>query len=326
MRIDAKDLRGKRTTLLWEAVPLPAPWTVFIDVTNVCNFKCVFCPTGSPEMWHGTARNTGHMSLDTYRLVIEDLAQMPRLKMLNLYKDGEPLVHPQFTELVATAYDAHISDRIWTKTNGVLLDRHPNLPTCGLNMLGISVPHVTAEGIKRVTGARVDYKRYVENIRKLYQGMRTFEISIKIADTGLIDSEKDKFYNDFEGICDYISIEGLHGWSASDTKNMQIYDSGTFDGNPFDDKLACPLPFYMLTVNQDGSVSVCNDDWGYYHDLGNVHKEHLSDIWNGEKYRALRVAHLEGRREENRACGTCQYINALPDNIDAHLTEMRSKF
>ena len=326
MRINAKDLRGKRITPLWEAVPLPAPWTVFIDVTNVCNFRCCFCPTGSPEMWQGTARKQGHMSLDTYRLVIEDLANMPKLRMLNLYKDGEPLAHPAFCEMVNMAYDAQVSDRIWTKTNGVLLDRHPNLATCGLDMLGISVPHVTSEGIKRVTGAKVDYKRYVESIRKLYQGMRTFEISIKISDVGLTDSEKDKFYSDFEGICEYITIEGLHGWSASDIKNLQVHDSGTFDGNPFDEKLCCPLLFYMLTVNQDGSVSVCNDDWGYYHALGNVNQEHLRDIWIGERYNAFRRMHLEGRRGENRACANCQYLAALPDNIDAHIEEMRGKF
>ena len=107
---------------------------------------------------------------------------------------------------------------------------------------------------------------------------------------------------------------------------MQVHDSGTFDGNPFDVKTCCPLPFYMMTINQDGTVSVCNDDWGYYHQLGDVTQENLRDIWKGEKYNAFRRMHLEGRRHENKACGTCQYINALPDNIDAHIPEMRSKF
>lgn len=326
MRIDARYLRGKRGVKLWEAVPLPMPWTLFIDVTNACNFRCCYCPTGSPEMWQGTARKTGNMTIDTYRLIIEDLTLMGKLKMLNLYKDGEPLVHPLFCDFVRLARVAEISEKIWVKTNGVLLARHKELATCGLDMLGISVPHVNYEGIQRVTGAKVDYSAYVEGIRKVYEGKRTFEISIKIADVGLTDSERDKFFNDFERICEYISIEGLHGWSASDVKNMQVHDSGTFDGNPFDVKTCCPLPFYMMTINQDGTVSVCNDDWGYYHQLGDVTQENLRDIWKGEKYNAFRVMHLEGRRGENKACGTCQYINALPDNIDAHIPEMRSKF
>ena len=326
MRIDAKYLRGKRTVKLWDAVPLPMPWTLFIDITNFCNFRCCYCPTGSPEMWQGTARKQGNMTLDTFRLIIEDLSTMGKLKILNLYKDGEPLAHPLFCDFVRLAKVAEISEKIWVKTNGVLLGRHKELATCGLDMLGISVPHVNYEGIQRVTGAKVDYATYVAGIRKVYEGKRTFEMSIKIADIGLTQDERDKFYHDFEGICEYISIEGLHGWSASDVKNMQVHDSGTFDGNPFDEKVCCPLPFYMMTINQDGTVSVCNDDWGYYHQLGDVTQEHLRDIWKGEKYNAFRRMHLDGRRGENKACGNCQYMNALPDNIDAHIPEMRSKF
>jgi radical SAM protein with 4Fe4S-binding SPASM domain len=325
MRVEAKDLRGKRDVNLWDVVPLPFPWTLFIDVTNVCNFRCVFCPTGNPEMLKGTLRGRGHMTAELFNKIVNDLKDNPNLKIVNLYKDGEPLAHPKFTKLVTILKEANVTNKIWTKTNGTLIDHHPDLADCGLDMLGISVPGVTREAIYKVARVPLDYERYVGYIRKLYEGKRTFEMSIKIADTGLTDSEKDKFYNDFEHICEYISIEGLHGWSASDVKNMQIYDTGTFDGNPFDNKLACPLPFYMMTINYDGSVSVCNDDWGYYHQLGNINNKSIRQIWNSRKFKQFRMMHIGGKREKNKACATCQYINALPDNIDAHLEEMKRK-
>jgi MoaA/NifB/PqqE/SkfB family radical SAM enzyme len=68
---------------------------------------------------------------------------------------------------------------------------------------------------------------------------------------------------------------------------------------------------------------VCNDDFAHYHQLGNANDESLVDIWNGDKLRAFRLMHLEGRRSENRACGTCDYVQALPagDSIDADREE-----
>jgi radical SAM protein with 4Fe4S-binding SPASM domain len=319
MKIQAKDLRSKRTNL-WEVVPIRSPWAMFIDVTNVCNFKCVFCPTGNPEMI--TERKVMHMRVDTFAKIISDLLDVPKLKILNLYKDGEPLANPLFTDFVSLAKENNVADRIWTKTNGTLINRHKDLTTCGLDMLGISVPHVTDEGIQKTIGRKLDYELYVHNIKKLFESKRTFEMSIKIADNGLTDSEKDKFYNDFEHICEYVTIEGLHGWSASDVKNMQTYDSGTFDGNPFVQKVCCPLVFYMMTINADGTVSVCNDDWQYNHKLGNVNKDSIVDIWNGNKFKDFRIMHLTGNRSHNKSCATCQYISALPDNVDKHLDEM----
>jgi radical SAM protein with 4Fe4S-binding SPASM domain len=325
LRIEAKELRGERKEKLRESVPLPFAWTLFLDVTNACNFKCIFCPTGNPDMLAGTKRTLGHMSMELFEKIVRDLKQAPRLKMLNLYKDGEPLVHRQFTRMVQMLKDADVSERLWVKTNGVLIERHPDLATCGLDMVGISVPGVNEQAIRKVAGVKVDYQRYVETVKRLYESSRTFEISVKIADTGLEQGEIDKFYHDFEDISDYISVEGLHGWSASDVKNLQIHDSGTFDGNKFEYKTTCPLPFYMMTVNWNGVVSVCNDDWGYWHQLGNVNNESLLEIWNGERYSEFRRMHLDGRRRDNKACGTCQYVNALPDNIDKYREEMRRR-
>ena len=49
-RIEAKDLRCKKREPLAEKIPLPAPYVVYIEPSNLCNFKCIFCPTGDPEL------------------------------------------------------------------------------------------------------------------------------------------------------------------------------------------------------------------------------------------------------------------------------------
>jgi len=37
-------LRTAPRTSLRDAVPLRAPFTIYVEATNICNFKCVYCP------------------------------------------------------------------------------------------------------------------------------------------------------------------------------------------------------------------------------------------------------------------------------------------
>ena len=148
--------------------------------------------------------------------------------------------------------------------------------------------------------------------------MLALRVSTKIADVGLTDSDKQKFLDDFSDRCDFIAIEGLHGWSASERKDWKLGTDQSFDGTPRTIKVACPLVLYMLTVNSNGKISICNDDWMQAHNIGDANKESLINIWNGKLLQDFRLMHLEGRKAENDACRHCDYMQALPDSIDEH--------
>ena len=330
-QIEARDLRGERTERLIDAVPLSTPWTMFIEPTNACNARCKYCPTGDTELLKQIGRKNALMSWDVFTKLVGDLLAFEKpLKRTNTYKDGEPLLHPQFPAMMRYLKAAGVSDTIWTKTNGLPLNPVLNqeLVTCGLDMIGVSVQHVNAEGFYSVSRVRVDYEKYRANVLDLFKRARdnNVTISVKIADVGLDESQTEKFYNDFGDRSHYISVEGLHGWGASDLGNWRLGTQNDFDGTPRTEKTACPFVLYMLTVSSNGEISVCNDDWAYWHDLGNVKRDALFDIWHGERLRAFRLMHLEGRRSENRACGTCDYLAALPDSIDEDLDEYIKHF
>src|SRR5512146_3337111 len=119
MRIQTKDLAGARTVNLWEAVPLDTPWTMYIDVSSLCNFKCIYCPTGNPEMLNRAGRRHSHMPMPLYFKIVRDLGEFPRrLKIINLYKDGDPLVNRNFVEMVQVLRQADVTEKIYSKTNG----------------------------------------------------------------------------------------------------------------------------------------------------------------------------------------------------------------
>ncbi|MNL33272.1 S-adenosyl-L-methionine-dependent 2-deoxy-scyllo-inosamine dehydrogenase [compost metagenome] len=89
----------------------------------------------------------------------------------------------------------------------------------------------------------------------------------------------------------------------------------------------CPYIFYAMSVNADGLVSSCFLDWGRKLIIGDVRNTPLIDIWNSDKMNALRLQHLEGRRCENKVCGSCgQLTHCLPDNIDDHREMLLKRF
>jgi radical SAM protein with 4Fe4S-binding SPASM domain len=320
--IEAKDLRGERTKRLIDAVPLPAPWTVFIDTGDPCNYKCVFCPTGHPELLKQYGRKPVFMSYELFCKIVDDMRGFSRkAKRVNLYKDGEPLLNKSFPDMVHYMRDAQVTESIWVKTNGQLLKPELNkrLVSCGLDMIGVSVSGVDAQMFHDVAKVKVDYEEYRAGVLDLYQKSRgtSTRVSTKIADVGLSAEQKQKFIDDFSDRCDYIAIEGLHGWSTSEVFDFKLGTDQSFDGSPRTQKIACPLVLYMLAVSSNGDVSICNDDAFHLHQLGNVKNESLTDIWNGSKLRDFRLMHLEGRKHENAACKNCDYMQALPDNIDS---------
>lgn len=328
-RIQAKELRVEKREDLRDVVPLSAPYVVYIDPTNLCNFRCAFCPTADNDLLKQVGRPKVSMSFDLFKKVIDEIGLFGRkLRLLSLYKDGEPTLHKNFPEMVRYAREANIAERIWTKTNGSFLNPELNakLVDAGLDHICISIEHVSEEGYKKVADVKVDYEKLRANILDLYNRRGNMSIYIKVADTALTPEEKDKFYRDFQDRADFISIEKLNGWSYSTLKDFTLgTNPDTYDGGTLVDKLACAYPLYVMAVNSDGSVSVCGEDWAYKTSVGNVKDQTMQEIWNGEAMYRIREQHLSGRRAENPACATCYYVKIVPDNIDPYREELLAK-
>lgn len=319
-RIEAKELRCNHRQSLQDLIPLAAPFVIYIDPTNLCNFRCKFCPTSDEELLRSVNRPKKIMPLDLYSKIIDDIARFDaKLKLLSLYKDGEPLLNPNFSEMVRLAKNADIAERIWTKTNGSLLKPELNrkMIDAGLDHICISIEAVSSQGYLDIAGIDIDYAALVSNIEDLYLHRGNCEIYVKIADVNLTDQQKAKFYSDFQPISTHIGIEKLMGWSNSGVKDFTLgTNPETYDGLPFTDKEVCAYPFYVMAVNSDGTVSVCGNDWSQQTVVGDATKQSLQDIWHGEHLYQFRIMMLNKDRKLNKACGECYYLRIVPDNID----------
>ena len=118
---------------------------VYLEITNVCNLSCSFCP--------GTKRKKHFLTTEEFSLLASRLAG--HTEYLYLHVMGEPLLHPQLAEILGIAAD--FGFKICLTTNGTLLDR--TLPTllAARNLHKISVSLHSFEG----NDGGVDLEDYV---------------------------------------------------------------------------------------------------------------------------------------------------------------------
>nr|WP_165903428.1 radical SAM/SPASM domain-containing protein [Thiobaca trueperi] len=298
-----------------------------IDVCNACNFRCVFCPTSDKELLRSVNRPIGLMQLSLYKSIIDQLTAFGgNIAVLSLHKDGEPLLHKDIAEMVAyaTSHKVASSTEITTNASRLSPALSDALLDAGLNAIRISVEHVTNEGYLRVTQNYDDYDSILENVRYFYSEARrrrsATKILAKIIDTGLSNSEREKFIRDFRPISDVARIEGIMGWSNSNIKdftlglNPRVGMDGVTPIKP--SRIVCPEPFKMLAINFNGTVSPCCDDWALALIIGDITKKSIPEIWNGPELGRLRKAHLQGLRSEYAACAHCHYMLGVTDLFD----------
>lgn len=315
-------------TPLQQVIPLSTPMVLFVDPASICNFKCRFCPTANTELIRQTGRHQGLLDFDLYRKLIDELRYFDApLRVLRLYKEGEPLLHPRFADMVRYAKESGYVQYIDSTTNGSLLTPKliDDILAAGIDRLNISVDGVSSEQYRDFTRTDVDFDRFVEHLTYLYEQRGTCEICIKIVGDILSDEEKTRFYSIFGNIADRIFIENIApcwpGFDVEEAMGIEI-KTGIY-GQEIGEVQVCPYIFYSMAVNSDGSVSLCFLDWGRKLLVGDAHTETLKQIWDGRAMLQHRVTHLRGERKQSPVCAGCgQLSHCLPDNIDPYAAEL----
>ncbi len=323
------NLEGR--TALETVIPLATPFVLFVDPSSACNFQCTFCPTGDRALIRGTGRFQGALKLDLFQKIIDDLDDFDHpLKVLRLYKDGEPLLNKRLPDMVTYAKASGRVDYIDTTTNGYLLTPQnvEKLISSGIDRINISVDGLSDEQFWEFTKTKVNFADFVKNIRHLYDVKGDCEICIKMPGDELSDDEKKFFFDTFGNYCDRISLENFAPcWPEFDVEEYTgvTITEGIY-GNEIMDISTCPYIFYSISVNSDGLVSLCFLDWARKLVVGDLRTQSLKEVWTGEPLYRHQIAHLEGRRCENETCAGCgQLSHCLPDNIDPYVDELAKK-
>ena len=253
---------------LKKELPLSTPYVIYIDPCDTCNFRCKFCPSGNLELMGKTkGRGHGPMDFQVYKQVIDDLREFGEpIKVVRLYKEGEPLLNPRFADMVRYAKDCGYVERVDTTTNGSMLTRERSLEIidAGLDRINISVEGMNAEHYRDFSGYKLDFQQFVDNIAFFYDHKKQCEMNIKINGDILTPEQEEEFYRVFGDITDGISVEHtIEYWPKYGHMKVDVDDSVSLLGGCSKEVLVCPYVFYEMCVNSDGTYSLCRFDWNH---------------------------------------------------------------
>ncbi len=264
------------------------PFRFWIEPTDACNLRCVMCPREHD-------RTGGRfMDMELFRSLLRMIS--PFVRDAALHHRGEPLLHPEICGMLREA-----SAVCYTKlhTNGMLLDKNTAeaLVASGLDSLTFSFDGISPEFYESVRRGG-DYATVMKNIETFLDVRRSMSSRkpyvhvevIRMEDHPLFDMEKVKSFRRTlrrMGV-DGFELHRLHNWGG-------LLESSSYDRRPPVGGGRCLFPWFSMVVLADGTVTACPQDYAPAYPVGDIGKQGIMEIWNGERMIALREALLSGR-------------------------------
>jgi len=256
------------------------PQGIIIEPTNYCNLRCKHCTAQAVD------EDRGYMEYEFYTNIIDT---NPQITCIILARNGEPFLHPKIFDMIAYAKAKGIYVSIYT--NGILISKEKvdKILSVGLNEINFSI-----EGIGDVyrKNREVSYAVLKKNIECLIEKRKEHGVSLKIGiNIAVIESDNYSvrdIKNEWEGKVDHIDIEPLMG-----EKSVLRTRS-------------CRTLWRNLVVRWDGVVLPCCIDMRSSLIMGDLKKNSVREIFNGDRALALRKSHINGMYPP-----VCKYCDEL---------------
>lgn len=340
MKAEVKANVDSKRTPLADVIPLSHPFTVYIETTRYCNLRCFYCLISTQEEENGAMGQLGlnvkHMDFERFPTLVENLRQFPKgIKRVVFSGLGEPLMNPHLPKMIRQVADAGIADRIEVITNGLLITRKKadELIQSGLTNINISIQGVDSEQYLRTAGKVIDYPKFLDNLRYLYQNRGNIKIYIKAIDATLKSREdEEKFFSLFGDMADRIFVEHLVVMQQQMDGLKQVVDpTKTFYNEALDlDRKVCGQSFYFLQIGCDFDTFPCPvPGLPLTLSMGNMKEQSLVEIWNGPRRRQHLITMLKLEKDTIPECVGCTCFNAINDpleNLDRDAERLLQRF
>jgi radical SAM protein with 4Fe4S-binding SPASM domain len=274
------------------------PVAISAELTNTCNLHCRHCSSGSGL----TRRKRGFMDIGLFNRVMTELH--PYLYNVNLYFQGEPMLHPQFFSFVASCLKTHSI----VSTNGHFLseENSEQIINSGLNKLIVSLDGVDQETYSAYrVGGSVD--SVIEGLRNVARAKKKHGSSLKIEIQFLVNRFNEHQIPEVKQLARSIRAslslksmqilkkEDIALWMPSRRRfrRYRIKEGEFAIKNSLPDR--CARLWFNPVITWDGKVVPCCFDKDAEHIMGDLNEDSFHEIWNGPRYRTFRKSILSCR-------------------------------
>lgn len=314
---------------LGKVLPLCSPFTVVLDSSEACNFKCNYCFRADEDkaVW-GYAKESKLMNWELFVRVVEQIVEFEEpVKVISLSNHGEPLCNRRLPDMVRYIKEKGVAGRVSIHTNASLLDEDYvfDLADSGIDKVVVSLQGMTTEKYRQVCGVSVDMNRLFDMLKLFYEKKKNTMLHIKVADVALEPGEEGMFYEKFLPIADRVFVEKIVPiWKGTEFSEQQAKNMVQNKyGELLPKQQCCPVLFHTIVVTPKGDVYPCTQLLSP-RPLGNIYESTLQELWNGEERKELLRRQLELCAPE--ICEGCYIkdnsIFTREDLIDAYRSEI----
>jgi len=276
---------------------------IYIEITNVCNLKCKFCPE--------TARTKQFMSIENFEEIIKRISKFTDLVCLHV--KGEPLLHNNLEEMLKILEKYNLKANI--TTNGTLLKDKAKIIEKSKTVRQINI------SLHSSTQNELFSKHYLKDIFESVEQLQNTIISYRLWNLKTI-KENEINSEIIQEISNYYHLENL---SEQLTKNefFKIRDNifinqdtaftwPSIQNKPILEKGRCLALKEQIAILVDGMVVPCCLDNNGDIPLGNILTEKMEEILNKSKTIEIRKA-FENQVIICNLCKTCGFLKRLEE-------------
>lgn len=311
--VDPRGLRLAEAYAAGATVMPELPVYLALETTSACNLTCIMCP--QPLMQR--ARQTMRPAL--FETIIDQAAGAVQFAWLHLF--GEPLANPHFGDLVHYAARYGQGMRLGTSTNVTLLDgeRAAMMAALPLDVLLLSMDGVTAASYEavRVGGSFAAVVANVEAFARLWEAragqVRPRHVVVSFIDLPRVREDvqqAERFWRERVPAEFVLSRKPLHEWADQDALTDRLLRQMGTEPRKQPRERGCHELFRGLTVLSDGRCVPCCNDYEGRLVLGDLTRQSLAEVWNGEVITRLRA----DRRLDNALCRFCPQYTVAPEH------------
>lgn len=278
---------------------------IILDITNVCNLRCVHCPHA--EMQARSDFKPMHFRWEHFTKIVDELQDHHQPCLIRFVGDGEPLLHPRLLDMVDYAKERS-RGIVNLTTNGTVLapDKIDRLLDAGIDIIDVSIDALTKPVYSRVRRGG-SFERVMLNIFHLLAAREKRSSHLKVMVSFVEQNENaheaDGFRNYWEPLVDYVMVRRLHSHSAARQAKQQESRERNEAGEQ--ERYPCPHLWKRLTIDFMGRIKFCAHDWETGSVLAQIEESTLKSVWQGDALRAIRSRHLASRQDAVSICREC---------------------